>query len=627
VGSPSPKKRDTVMRRFRKLALALLACLVFAILAPLYFADRSIDDSFAIATSVSAAPRDLHVITVPVRLSDAPDLTLMRAVIYDYGPAGPGGGSASAPRAAPNATPSAPGVPVPQAILEGPVFTLNASGRRATLAVSRGEAEGAATEPPAIGQGEALAPVIQQLASLDFDLITIRRGTLHITTLEGSVETLTDVQVEIKRPRRGQVTSIGSFTVRGQRLAFEATLTQPGDKKAPHRWQLQVTFKSRLLQGAFDGHMDLGEDLQLVGQAELSTASLRAVGRWLGLPLLTADSLGATSLKGELTWARRSLAFDKARIAVDANEGNGRLVLNLGGVRPVLEATLDFAALNLTPYVEATRTQIFGFELPAVWGASFDVSLPIIRELDADLRISARRVTLKSYTLGQGAATVTAQAGKLHADITELELPSGTLSAQVTAIMSEAAPRYAVRAKIENLDVGAAAGAMLAGPPALTGKATLALDLTATGYSLADVAKRLSGKAVLAMPEGGRMALDLKAVRVAAKAGGRGWAALARSPTSLDRLEARALIIDGVAFAEDVQARAGDMALVLTGRLGIADGNMDARLMLKEGAPPDQPLRLTDTSVETVTLRGPWASPEVQSEDGEASLREPRPGP
>src|SRR5512134_3049438 len=99
---------------------------------------------------------------------------------------------------------------------------------------------------------------------------------------------------------------------------------------------------------------------------------------------------------------------------MDGNEGNGRLVLNLGGVRPVLEATLDFAALNLTPYIEATRTQIFGFELPVVWGASFDVSLPIIRQLDADLRISARRVTLKSYTLGQGAATVTARAGKLH---------------------------------------------------------------------------------------------------------------------------------------------------------------------------------------------------------------------
>jgi AsmA protein len=593
-----------------------MACLVFAIVAPLYFAERRIDESFAIATSVSAAPRDLHVITVPVRLSDAPDLTLMRAVIYDYGPTVPGGVSSGSPGSAP----SPAGGSISQTILDGPVFTLNASGRRTALAVSRGEAEGAVAEPPVDSQADPLSPLLQQIAALGFDLITIRRGTLHITALDGSVETLTDIQVEIKRTRKGQVTSIGSFTVRNQRLVFEATLTEPADKKLLQRRHLQVSFKSRLLQGSFDGHADLGEDLQLSGQTELSTTSLRAVGRWFGLSLLSADSLGATSLKGELTWARRSLAFDKARVAVDGNEGNGRLVLNLGPARPMLEATLDFAALNLTPYIEAARTQIFGFELPVSWGASFDISLPMIRHLDADLRISARRVTLKSYALGQGAATITAQSGKLHADIAELELPSGTLSAQVTAIMSEALPRYAVRAKIENLEIGSAS-TMVAGAPALSGRATLAVDLTGTGYSLADVAKRLSGKAALTMPEGGRMALDLKAVRAAAKGGVHGWGDLAKSPTSLDRLEARALIIDGVAFAEEVQARAGDVALALTGRVGIVDGNMDARLMLKPGAPADRPLRPADAAAETVTLRGPWASPEVRGEDSEALSR------
>ena len=63
------------------------------------------------------------------------------------------------------------------------------------------------------------------------------------------------------------------------------------------------------------------------------------------------------------------------------------------------------------------------------------------------------------------------------------------------------------------------------------------------------------------------------------------------------------------------------MALALTGRLGIVDGNMDARLMLKTGIPTDPALRPADVAVETVTLRGPWASPEVRGEDGEALSR------
>src|SRR5262249_52818219 len=149
--------------------------------------------------------------------------------------------------------------------------------------------------------------------------------------------------------------------------AFDATLSQPPDHKTPARWSLQTTFKTGLLQGTFDGYAELDGDMQLSGQTEVSISSLRRVGRWFGLPLLQTEGFNAASIKGDLTWARRSLAFDKARITVDGNQGNGRLALNLGADRPLIEATLDFAALNLTPYVDAARAQFFGFDLPVPW--------------------------------------------------------------------------------------------------------------------------------------------------------------------------------------------------------------------------------------------------------------------
>jgi len=579
---------NTVIRRLRKPALALGACVGFGVLAPMYLAERASDDSFA-GSAVLASPRDLYVITVPVRLSSAPDLTLNRAVIYDYGQSVPPGG-------------------VSQVVLDGPVLSLNAAGL-------------GATEGPGGIEAEPVPPLIQQIGALGFDVVAIRRGTLHVVMGDGDVETLTDIQAEVKKDRRGQIASQGSFTVRGQRLAFDTTFGQP-DKTQPQRWPLQVSFKASLLQGTFDGHADLSEGLQLVGQTELAITSLRRVGRWFGLPLYVTEGFNATTVKGDLTWARRSLAFEKARIAVDGNEGNGRLALNLAGDRPLLEATLDFANLNLTPYLDAARTQLFGFELPVTWGASFDTSLPMIRYLDADMRISANRIALKDLGFGQGGATVTAQAGKLRADIAEVELPSGgSLSAQVTAIMTEAVPRYAVRAKVESLEMGPATARLL-GSPALTGRAGLTFDLTSTGYTLTELTRRLSGKAALSMPEGGRLALDLRAVRQAAKAGQRGWAALARSHTNVERLEARSLIIDGVAFAEDIQARAGDLALALAGRLGLVDGNMDARLVLKPGAPSDASQRPADASAsEAVTLRGPWPDPMLRAEDSDATVR------
>jgi AsmA protein len=583
---------NTVMRRLRKPALALGACVGFGVLAPMYLAERASDDSF-VGAAVLASPRDLYVITVPVRVSSAPDLTLNRAVIYDYGQSASAGATS-------------------QVVLDGPVLTLNAAGP--------GPAVRAGAGGP-VADAEPVAPLIQQIGTLGFDLVTIRRGTLHVLMDDGNVETLTDIQAEVKKNRRGQIASLGSFTVRGQRLAFDASLSQP-DKKQPHRWPLQASFKAGLLQGTFDGHADLSEDVQLAGQAELAITSLRRLGRWFGLPLYVTEGFNATTVKGDLTWARRSLAFEKARIAVDGNEGNGRLTLNLAGERPLLEATLDFAHLNLTPYLDAARTQFFGFELPVTWGASFDTSLPMIRYLDADMRISANRIALKDLGFGQSGATITAQAGKLHADIAEVELPAGgMLSAQVTAIMTEAVPRYALRAKVENLEMGPAS-ARLMGSPALTGRAGLTFDLTSAGYSLTELTRRLSGKAALSMPEGGRMALDLKAVRQAAKAGQRGWAALARSHTNVERLEARSLIIDGVAFAEDIHARAGGVALALAGRLGLVDGNMDARLVLKPGAPADASRSTPEGAAsEAVTLRGPWPDPTLRAEDSDATLR------
>jgi AsmA protein len=592
--------RGIVLRTLRRLALALAACLAFAVVAPMYFADRRVDDSFAIST-VSAAPRALHVLTVPVRLSTAPDLTLVRAVISDYGPAA--------------------GRTTSQVQLDGPVFALNASGRPA--AATRDTAEGSDVDPTHDDTSLPMAPVLQQIAALGFDLLAIRRGALHITMADGSVETINDIQAELKKTSKGQIASLGSFTVRGQHVAFEATLSPPADKTQPLRLPLQLAIKSGIVQGSLDGHVDLGNDLQIAGDTDLSISSLRALGRWFGLPLYLTDGFNTTSIKGDLTWAHRSLGFEKAHISVDGNEGNGSVMLNLGADRPMIEATLDFASLNLTPYVEAARIQFFGFELPGTWWSSFDISLPMIRYLDADLRISAQRVTLKDQALGQGAATISSQAGKLHADITELDLPAGTLSAQVTAIMSEAAPHYALRAKIDKLDA-AAASALLLRAPALSGSGTLSFDVTSTGYSLAEVTRRLSGKAELTLPEGGRLGLDLKAVRASAREGTRGWAGLAKTPTSLDKLEARALIIDGVAFAEGVQARAGDIALALTGRLGLVDGNVDARLMWKSGVPPNEPLKLSDSAAEAVNLRGPWSKPDVRGDDADTGvLRSP----
>ena len=582
-------RRKNVISRFATLALATLACLLLAVLAPMLSIQRATDEPFS-GYTVMASPRDMHVITTPIRLSDAPDLTLNRGTLYADG----------------NAT---AGTPISRFVLDGPVFYLNASGLRTGASSFEASLAG-----PSI---DTVAPLlVDQLTAMGFDTLTLRRGTLYVTAADGSWETISDIQAELTGRRKGQVSGRGSFTIRGQRLAFDATLAPGAEKRNPPRWPMKLTLKGDLLEASFDGHLDVAESLQLSGQAELSTPSVRRGVRWFGVPVPSSEGLNAASVKGQINWSRHTLAFEDAKVTLDGNEASGALVLHVGGDRPLIDGALAFNALDLTPYVEAARSQSFLFDRQTASWSAFDLSFPVIRHFDADLRISAPKVAIKGYGLGSGAATITVRSGKLLADIAELELYSGKVGVQVTVNTNELVPRYTLRGKVESFEAGPA-GTALFGATVLTGRSTLSLDLTAAGQTPAEIVRGLSGKVALTMTEGGRVGVDIRALRAAAKADGQaGWGLLAKGQTGLEQIEARALVRDGVLITETVQARSGALGVTASGRVDLAERTLDLHLSVKPNVPADKPLKPADMAgAEAVTVRGFWQEPFVRGHE------------
>ena len=585
-------RRKNVISRFATLVLVTLACLLLALLAPTLNVKRAIDEPFS-GYAVMASPRDMHIIASPIRLSHAPDLTLNRGTLYADGNA-------------------AAGTPISRFVLDNPVFYLDASGARSRSAGADGGF--------GMAEVEAAAPLlVDQLLAMGFEVLTIRRGTLNVTTADGSWETISDIQADVTGRRKGQVGARGSFTVRGQRVAFDTTVT-PGADKRTARWPAKLSLKSDLLEASLDGHIDVAESLQLSGQAEIATPNVRRIARWFGMPVASADGLNAASVKGQINWARRTIAIEDAKVALDGNEAAGALVLNLAGERPLIDGTLAFNALDLTPYVEAARSQSFLFDRHSASWSAFDLSFPLIRHFDADLRISAPKVVVKGYGLGRGAATITVRAGELLADIAELELHSGKVSAQVTANANEIVPRYTLRGKLESFDTGSA-GTTLFGASVITGRATLSIDVAAAGQTPAELLRGVSGKAALTMAEGARVGLDIKALRTAAtKAGGApGWGALAKGQTSLEQVEARGLLRDGVLITELVQARSGPLGLAASGRIDLSERTLDMHLAVRPNAAADKPLKPTDMAgAEAVTVRGFWQEPFVRPQEAGA---------
>ncbi len=592
-------RRKHVISRFTTLFFATLACLLLAVLGPMLLSQRAPDEPFS-GYSVMASPRDMHVVMAPIRLSDTPDLTLSRGALYADGNA-------------------ASGTPISRFVLDVPVFHLNASGLRARPPI---ESSFADTITGSIATADIAPLLVEQLMVMGFDALTLRRGTLYVAAADGSTETLSDIQAELTGWRKGQVTSRGSFTIRGQRLNFDATVAPPAEKRTPARWPTRLTLKGDLLEASFDGHLDAAADLQLIGQGEVSSPSLRRVARWFGVPVPNADGLNGAAIRGQVNWGGRILRVEDARLTIDGNEAAGTLALNLAGDRPLIDGSLAFSALDLTPYVEAARSQSFLFDRQTASWSAFDLSFPIIRHVDADVRVSAPKVTLKGYGLGRGAATITVRSGKLLADIAELELLSGKVSAQVTASTNEIVPRYTLRGKVESFEAGPAAAALF-GAAVLTGRSTLSLDIEGAGQTPAELLRRLSGKAALAMADGGRVTLDAKALRAAGKANGPpGWGLLAKGQSSLEQVEARALIRDGVLITEIVQARSGAAALAAAGRVDLAERTLDLQLFMKPGAPTDRPLKPSDMAgAEAVTVRGFWEEPLVRGEEPSADTQ------
>jgi len=579
-------RRTSAISRLKTLVLATAACVLLALVAPLIIAPRAVDEPYS-GYSVLASPRDLYVITKPTRLSLAPDLTLSRGVLYADGNA-------------------ALGTPISRFVLDGPVLYLNTSGLDTTAAAFDGGA------PPG---AEAIAPLLDQLMSMSFDALTIRRGTLYLMTAAGASETIGDVSAEVSGSRKGQVTAKGSFLLRGQRLSFEASLVPPADKQIRQPWLTKATVKGALIDAAFDGSIDVADDLEIVGHAELQTASLRKLARWFGVPMTLSPGLGAVSLKGQLSWAHATIAVEKAKVTVDGSEAAGTVALTLGGEHPTLDGTLAFNTLELSPYFEALRSQSYVFDRHTWSWSAFDFSFPILNLVDADLRLSATSLSFAGNGLGRGAASIAVRSGKLIANIAELEMPTGTASGRMTADVTGPVPRYAVNGKIDNFDPTTVAATVI-GQPMLSGRTAMKFELKGAGQTPTDVLSSLSGKVGISMAESGKLGLDVRVMRAGSEVA-ISPSQLIKAATSIDTLEARANLADGVMVGEQIQAKSGGLNLSAVGSAHLIDRTLDLRLLLQ---PADKGSGSSEATT-VISITGPWADPVVRREQASTATR------
>lgn len=525
-----------------------------------------------------AGGRDAVMVTTPVRLLWTPTVALEAGLVYDPDSV---------------TTTKADSAAIGKIVLDGAVIR---------VATSAGSAS------PAEAQEEALPPILSHLSALAFEKLQVRRGTLILASQDGSREVFSEITAEVISNRKGNFTGKGSASYRGTNVVFDAAWASPADAKAPLRIPLKLALRSSMLEASIDGKLGLSEGLRLQGSAEISAPKLRQVARWFGIAVPSGGDLNNVSIKGTLDWGAGTLTFSRATLSVDGHEGTGALALNTSEALPSVDGTLAFQNFNLTQFSLPAPT------LASLWPLGFgsgeeEGTLSLLTRFNADLRMSAAKVTLPYVQTGRGAATISVKDGRLLADIAELEMEGGTFGGHITADMTGPVPRYGVSGKLENVDAGRSLSGLLHRNP-LQGRANMTLNLTGSGHDATDLLTSLSGRVGLALNEGGRLGLDLRALLYAAQRSElKGWAAAGKGQTALEHLDAQLQVRNGVIMSERLQGKSAGLTIAGSGRIDMVARALDLALLLTNAT-----TERASSSGDTLLLTGSWLDPAIRIE-------------
>lgn len=580
-------------RRPLVVAIVLLAAIGAALVAPVMIGARRGEP--IPGSVVRADSRETAVITTPLTLFNSPSVVIEKGTVALVSP--PAGESRVGA--------------VLRALVLGGGADLVLDGAR--LVVDRRGSS--ATAPASAAVSEELRPIIASLSGFKFRTLTLLESTVVIETGEGDPETVSVHNVEIAPSGHGLISAKGRLEVRGETLDIDVAFAQPSESAADAPIQLRVAVKGDNLAASFNGRLATGDHWQVTAEnAELSVANLRSFASWVGASWPSGPGLGSFTAKGLLTLEERRVSFEHAAFTLDGNAASGALILKLGAERPAIEGTLAFASFDIAPYAAPSRP--YALALAADWIAGIRVPglapSSFLRDMDADLRISAGNVTSGSDRLGRGAASLSVKDGKLYGELAELELEQGGRGeGQFTVDMTGADPHYTLRADLNDIDLATVVAPRL-GPAVIDGAGDIRLDLSASGASEAEVMRSLSGKLSLTMDEGGRLGLDLEALPAAALATGpaEGWGPVGSGATTVSRLTASFTAANGILAAEAVEATADDRIVTASGTVDLDNNDLDLVLSIAPTLGAANPIPV-GKAVGAFKIHGPWSAPTI----------------
>lgn len=583
-------KRTMNFRRLLLIAIGVIGLTLLAMARP-FFVSHETAEVVLTGSTVMAADRYHHKITSPVPLFQD------SYVVIESGTVGLGQRSRQ------------------KAQRRGSMDEVVASGSaELTLTDARITFNLSTPDTPAEALPESLmAPIAVALAREKFRSLSISGATINVIAGESPLEVLYDVDAVLTYTDEDQVSVSGTFKLRDRELKFSTTFDLSKHARSERRLPIKAKISGSLIEANLNGHLSAGSRARLIApNSELKLTDLGEAARWLGLGWPARSAIEAFSGVGLIDWSAGVLVFQDAVFNFDENRATGAMTFNYQSPRPQVDGTLAFDRLDLSRLFAAetgegeslieTTVRHSSSWLPLGLGSQGEgLALPLLREVDADLRLSAENVNIGSMTFGRSAAAVSLRDGKMLADLAELEFEGGGQgTVQFSLDSGIPLPELIVRGRLEGFEVGTLTTALF-GEPVLSGRGEVLIDLKAQGEQYSDLIGSLSGRLEAKIPDGAALTVDLSKLIAQSGVGSTvGWEASA-GLTTLSDFDIKLSLSDGLARAETFSAKIGAQRLLGSGAVNVAARSLDANLWI--GA---------DTSMgDLVHIEGDWHAPGI----------------
>jgi len=387
------------------------------------------------------------------------------------------------------------------------------------------------------------------------------------------IETLTNVEFALAWPSFSRTfAATGQFSWNGQ--SFDGTLSLSDFLAAltGDRTGFKVRLTGAPFKFAFDGSMSKSPTLRIEGTLAADATSLRDTMFWASGRASSGPGFQRFALKAQTSVVGSNVALSKVNVELDGNAGEGVLTYVADG-RQTLQGTLAVEGLDLTPYISAFRF------LNAERGWSrMPIELDALSGIDVDVRISAAKVSLDGFNLGQTAVAANLRAGNLTLAIGESQAFGGILKGSLTLAKSTAGADLQAQFQFNEVMLDQTLDAFF-GVRRLEGRGSIGISVSGSGGSIYDLAKALNGSVTMSSRKGAiagfnveqslkRLERNPLAVRGSDFRGGR---------TPYDELSVNLKVTDGTAHAQDVRIETPAMRVGVAGSSSIASRDFDLK--------------------------------------------------